>query len=499
MPSLIQQIIILLLAMASGGAAAQPTAPAILRGRVLHPKDSVVFLARPRSLLDPTPVMATARLNAAGRFTVELDSLRRPLAAQWGLGRPARARRVIPLWLAPGDTLTLEIDAKRPQRSLRFAGRGAAANYYRTAQQRARVENFYDAPEGRPEPKSPARMRARADRYRQRAEAVLAEADRAHPLPPTFRRQEAAAIRYAWGQALLGLHMDYEYRAWGQGPVVRKLPESYYSFLAELPWPQDSLLAHGAYRGFAVGYVRYLLRERRQRLSFSAFVPRQFPWAYDTVRRVLPAGPTRTYLLAQTLDDLLQAGYESDLAPLLAHFQTLGPDQELRAALARRQAQLAFTRAGQPVPNFTLTNLAGQPVRLADFQGQLVYLDLWASWCQPCRAEAPALRALQARFAAQAGQLVFVSLSIDASAAAWRRAVAADHLTDAPNQVQALGQMADPALRRLWEERGVPQYWLLGPDGRILDGNAPRPSDPAAATTLETALRAAAGSLGRKP
>jgi thiol-disulfide isomerase/thioredoxin len=482
----------LLLAITSSGAAAQPTASAVLRGRVLHPRDSVVFLARPRSLLDQATVFATARLDATGAFTFVLDSLPRPVTAQWGLGAPARARRATNLWLEPGDTLTLEADAARPRRSLRFAGRGAAANYYRAAQQRARVDNFYDAPEGRPEPKNPARMRTMADRYRRRAEAVLAEANRAHPLPPAFRRQEAAAIRYAWGEVLLGLHMDYEYRAWGVGPVVRKLPESYYSFLAELPLPQDSLLAQRAYRGFAVSYVRYLLRERRQRLAFAAFVPRQFPWAYDTVRQVLPAGPTRTYLQAQMLDGLLQAGRESDLASLLTDFQTQGAAPELRRALARRQAQLAGAGAGQLVPDFTLTNLAGQSVHLADFRGKLVYLDLWASWCMPCRAEAPALRALQAQFAAQAERLVFVSLSIDSNAAAWRRAVAADHLAEASNQTQVLGQLAEPALDRVWRERGVPQYWLLGPDGRIRDGNAPRPSNPAAATALETALRASA-------
>ena len=490
--SLLKKLLLCLLVLGGGRVAAQPAAPTVVRGRVLHPNDSVAFLAWPRSLLDPTPVVKKVRLSPQGEFQFVLDSLPRPVAVQWGLGRPARVRHYTDLWLTPGDTLTLTADARHFNQTLRFAGPGAALSYYRAAQRRARTNNFYDAPEGRSDPNDPARMRARANRYRQRAEAVLRDADRAHPLPPAWRRQEAATIRYQWGQALLGFPYSYEYRQWAQGSVVRRLPDAYYDFLAELPLPQDSLLAHPAYREFARSYATYLLRERRQQLTFAAFLPQQFPWAYDTVRQVLPAGPTRNYVLAQVLDDLLRAGRWSDFGARRSDLQTFGADADLRAALDWRVAHLAEFGAGQPAPEFAMTDLAGHAVRWADLRGKVVYLDVWASWCQPCRAEAPALRALQAQFAGRAGQVVFLSFSIDSSATAWRRAVAADHLAEAANQVQALGLLADPALGRLWAQRGVPQYWLIGPDGLIIDANAPRPSNPAATAALETALKALA-------
>ncbi|MDO7849425.1 TlpA disulfide reductase family protein [Hymenobacter sp. M29] len=478
-----------LLLLSYGRVAAQPTAPAVVRGRVLHARDSVVFLTRPRNLLDPSPALKQVRLSPQGEFQFVLDSLPRPVAAQWGLGRPEKVRHYTDLWLSPGDTLTLTADARHFKKSLHFTGRGAAVNYYRAAQRRARTNNFYNAPEGRPEPQNPARMRDLADRYRQRAGAVLRTADLAHPLPPALRRQEAAAIRYDWGHALLAATTAYEYDNWPQGSVVRRMPAAYYGFLAELPLPQDSLLAHRAYREFARSYATYLLRERRQALPFAAFLPQQFPWAYDTVRQVLPAGPTRNYVLAQVLDELLRAGKQSDFGARMADFRALGAQDDLLSALNWRAARLAEYRAGQPAPAFAMTDLNGRPVRWTDLQGKLVYLDVWASWCHPCRAEAPALQALQARFAGRAGQVVFLSYSIDASAAAWRRAVAADHLADASNQVQVLGQLADPALRRLWGQRGVPQYWLIGPDGLVIDSNAPRPSNPAAIATLEAALK----------
>jgi thiol:disulfide interchange protein len=48
--------------------------------------------------------------------------------------------------------------------------------------------------------------------------------------------------------------------------------------------------------------------------------------------------------------------------------------------------------AGEPAPDVTLTLLDGTPLRLSDLRGNVVVVNFWASWCEPCRAEMPELQ-----------------------------------------------------------------------------------------------------------
>jgi cytochrome c biogenesis protein CcmG/thiol:disulfide interchange protein DsbE len=64
-------------------------------------------------------------------------------------------------------------------------------------------------------------------------------------------------------------------------------------------------------------------------------------------------------------------------------------------ALAPAAAQAATPVVGEPAPDFSMRTLDGQTLTLADVKGQVVILNLWATWCGPCRAEMPTLDLLQ--------------------------------------------------------------------------------------------------------
>ncbi|MDP2932391.1 MAG: TlpA disulfide reductase family protein [Chloroflexota bacterium] len=53
---------------------------------------------------------------------------------------------------------------------------------------------------------------------------------------------------------------------------------------------------------------------------------------------------------------------------------------------------------GHPAPDFTLLDLEGNRVTLSDFRGKVVFINFWASWCPPCRAEMPDIEAVYQKY-----------------------------------------------------------------------------------------------------
>ncbi|MCC6949568.1 MAG: TlpA family protein disulfide reductase [Bradyrhizobiaceae bacterium] len=81
------------------------------------------------------------------------------------------------------------------------------------------------------------------------------------------------------------------------------------------------------------------------------------------------------------------------------------------APLARGEvAAFAVADAPRALPELAFTDKDGKPVRLADFQGRIALVNLWATWCVPCRKEMPALDELEAKLGGPAFAVVAINL-----------------------------------------------------------------------------------------
>ena len=134
------------------------------------------------------------------------------------------------------------------------------------------------------------------------------------------------------------------------------------------------------------------------------------------------------------------------------------------APLARGEvAAFNATSAPAPAPNLAFTGPDGAPTTLADFRGKTVLLNLWATWCAPCRQEMPALDKLQADLGGDGFQVVAVNIdtrNLDRPKA-WLREAG----------VQNRAYYADPQakvfqdLRRAGKAVGLPITLLIDPQG----------------------------------
>jgi peroxiredoxin len=80
-------------------------------------------------------------------------------------------------------------------------------------------------------------------------------------------------------------------------------------------------------------------------------------------------------------------------------------------AFYRMMGQGAAPEVGDSAPSFALTTLAGEKSRLADLQGKAVVLNFWATWCEPCRREMPAMQTMYEKYKEQGLEIVAVNMA----------------------------------------------------------------------------------------
>lgn len=116
------------------------------------------------------------------------------------------------------------------------------------------------------------------------------------------------------------------------------------------------------------------------------------------------------------------------------------------------------------MPVYSALSMAGEPLALHERLGQVMLLNVWATWCEPCRKEMPSLQRLHGKFRAQGLQIVGVN--VDAEAPGYRERIA-DVLQRLGIQYEVL---LDPQNRfaRTFRAIGVPQTILIDRGGVIV-------------------------------
>lgn len=145
------------------------------------------------------------------------------------------------------------------------------------------------------------------------------------------------------------------------------------------------------------------------------------------------------------------------------------------AGMAQTQEPL---KAGMAAPDFSYQDVNGKVLNLKDLRDKYVYIDIWATWCTPCRGELPFLQKLKQKMSGK--NIVFVCISCDKDVEAWKKMVKEYELTG----IQ-LNTGGDKNFMKAFGVRGIPRFILLDPDGKIIHAEMTRPSQE---ETLESLM-----------
>ncbi|MBW3624500.1 MAG: TlpA family protein disulfide reductase, partial [Armatimonadetes bacterium] len=114
-------------------------------------------------------------------------------------------------------------------------------------------------------------------------------------------------------------------------------------------------------------------------------------------------------------------------------------------------------------PTLNVTDLQGRPLNLEQYRGKVVLIDFWASWCPPCRREAPQVVRLYNQYRSQGFEVIGISRDRDPRAMhAFIRQVGMSWR----HHFDASGQVLDA-----YSVSGIPHTFLIGRDGRLIAEN----------------------------
>jgi peroxiredoxin len=175
-----------------------------------------------------------------------------------------------------------------------------------------------------------------------------------------------------------------------------------------------------------------------------------------------------SYVSLNALESYAYSADYVDIAPLFNNFSAAIKATEAGKKFAERLPKLKAVALGATAPEFAEADTAGKMISLSSFRGKYVLIDFWASWCGPCRRENPNVVKAYNTYKGKNFTILGVSLDRPNAKDKWLAAIHKDGLTW--NHVSDL-KFWDSKAADLYAVRGIPQNFLLDPNGKIIGKN----------------------------
>lgn len=193
------------------------------------------------------------------------------------------------------------------------------------------------------------------------------------------------------------------------------------------------------------------------------------------------------YLADIYIANYMENGADAYLASTFEAYQQTTSNQEKIKKFKVMCDNISKLLPGNVAPDFTINDVKGNSLKFSDVtgKGNLVYMDIWATWCGPCCAEIPYMEKLVEHYKGNT-KIEIISISIDEKQDKWKKKLEADK----PEWRQFIvpdGFKSD--LCKEYKINGIPRFMLFDKDGKIINVNAPRPSEETIISYLDSQLK----------
>ncbi len=443
-----------------------------ISGKIEEPLDSNF-----RLIFEPFDEYRTFRteLDSSGSFSLKVP-FDRPSFFQLRQGK-----LITQIYAEPGDSIRLTANGKKPFKTLSFSGSGKERNEYLLEWKRFSIDSFRTAKKALYQKdliQDPSRFDKALDSVFRMREDFLA--DHEDSLDERFMQLEDARMAFDRAVQRFRFHRYLKYK----GADSSKVGKDFWAPIEELDLTDPRNVAFPAYYSFLKLYG-FRLRQKAIEADSALTDSARFPVLYKAFKEKVESDTARYAFLAKNLYYQLRLRGAERTGPSLQKLEEAPFFNNLQDSLKAIYDKWQRIAAGKEAPGFSYPNVAGDTLTLADLKGKLVYIDAWATWCGPCKREIPHLKELEERFSEDPIAFVSISLDREKDRKTWEKMV--DDKELGGHQLFANGEAFGSEFARAYQIRSIPRFILIGPDGKIIDANAERPSNDAA-EQLEKAM-----------
>ncbi len=287
-------------------------------------------------------------------------------------------------------------------------------------------------------------------------------------IDPVFIKTEVARSLYQWA-ILHQLYPDYyAYIHKLENKDAHVLSPEFDTYLAEVNLNDEELINLPIYIDFVQTYLRADFNkfyEDSLSNEYSSYADFQL----KTIDKKIENKNIKAILAYKSISDQVMYQGNKDKDSYWETFNSLCTDDNLKNDISVKLASWSHLNRGSTIEEIAMQDTLGNQIHFSDFVGKWIYVDVWATWCSPCRKEIPVLKELEEEFKGQ--DVVFMSISVDRSPEPWKKMVKAEELKGV--QVWA-GQ--NQVINNFYKVSGIPRFMIFDPQGKIYEANADRPS-----------------------
>jgi len=288
-------------------------------------------------------------------------------------------------------------------------------------------------------------------------------------LTQKFADLETAQIMYKFANLKLTFSNGHKFFTKNENT---ELPREYFTFLEKLDLNNPNLLNSPEFLDFARRYIK--LKMNNYPMDSMPEQKRELILLQEKMK-LIPALFSDTSIIEKLLFDEMksvlkesQSVYVSELFILYDSLSNSTHFKEEVSALYREWKALT---KGKPAPEIICTNLKGNSISLKDFRGYIIVLDIWASWCNPCRREFPLIKEMTAKYKNK--NIVFISISVDDDREKWKKTLTNYQLEG----IQLFANNGwESSVIKEYNINTIPRFILIDQNGKIINTDAPSPT-----------------------